>query len=81
MAFKMNGYTYPGGSPAKFIRTGGTNNGKKSKITKAIQKGTQKVIEHGFTKLYNQAKGVKKAYDYLKGSPKGSSATGLTKKK
>ncbi len=68
-------------SPAKFVRTGGTRHGKKSKLTKAIHKGTQKVIEHGFTKLYNQAKGVKKVYDYLKGTPKGSAATGLTKKK
>lgn len=68
-------------SPAKFVRTGGTRHGKKSKWDKALEKGTQKVIEHGFTKLYNQAKGVKKVYDYLKGTPKGSAATGLTKKK
>ena len=77
---KGYGHTKPK-SPAKFIRTGGTRHGKKSKLTNAIQKGTQKVIEHGFTKLFNQAKGVKKVYDYLKGTPKGSAATGLTKKK
>ena len=68
-------------APTKFVRTGGTRHGKKSKLTKAINKGTQKVIEHGFTKLYNQAKGVKKVYDYLKKTPKGSASTGLTKKK
>ena len=40
---KGYGHTKPK-SPAKFIRTGGTRHGKKSKLTKAINKGDRKSV-------------------------------------
>jgi len=65
-------------SPNKFIRTGRT------KDTGVVGKATEKVIHHGFKKMYDQYKGAKKIYNYLKSAPKGSASTGfagLKKKK
>ena len=65
-------------SPNKFIRTGRT------KDTGVVGKVTEKIIHHGFKKMYDQYKGAKKIYNYLKGAPKGSASTGfdgLKKKK